>query len=100
MHVWLHMSILFIISLLSAVVNISLFSKIFNLLIQSVAIHHIINMYILPEPYCVGEYIIDISPSQSVSNDNECKRREIVSAVVDKVISYVYAMCLIHFGHC
>ena len=39
--------------------------------------------------------MIDISPSQSVSNDNECKRTELVTAVVDKVISYVYAMCLV-----
>ena len=58
-------------------------------------------MYILPEPHCVGEYLIDVSPSQD--KDSECKNREIVSAVVDKVImfmQYVFAMYLIYFGHC
>ena len=50
----------------------------------------------LPEPHCVGEYMIDVSPSQSGTNDDECKNREIVSAVVDKVIMFMQC----HFGHC
>ena len=43
----------------------------------------------LPEPYCVGEYFIDVYPSQS---DDECKNGEIVSAIVDKVCTYVSNM--------
>ena len=55
------------------------------------SIYHVANyvcIYVLsylPEPHCVGEYLIDVSPSQSDRNDNECKSREIISAIVDKV---------------
>ena len=51
-----------------------------------------VSMYVLsylPEPHCVGEYLIDVSPSQSDRNDNECKSGEIISVVVDKVSTYV-----------
>jgi len=44
-------------------------------------------MYIsVLEPQCIGEYEIDISPSQ---NDEECKNKEIITATADKVNGYV-----------
>ena len=45
-------------------------------------------MYIsVLEPQCIGEYEIDISPSQ---NDEECKNKEIITATVDKVNGYMF----------
>ena len=33
--------------------------------------------------------MIDIGPSQTDTNDKDCKHREIISAVVNKVANYV-----------
>ena len=48
------------------------------------AVLYIIKCISIPEPQCIGEYVIDLNPSQ-MNDNNDCKNAEIITATIDKV---------------